>query len=105
MKSNVVLGIALAAGMALPTLAIAQEAARPPVVHHHFHHHVHHHVAPHVEAQAAQPDPVQASVPHPAPAPSVFPAIAPYPDNKCDEDGLSDNVNDCNKGCVDGNTN
>jgi hypothetical protein len=33
-----------------------------------------------------------------------LPRIAPYPDNKGDEDGLSEDQNDCNKGCIDGNT-
>ena len=33
----------------------------------------------------------------------AFPHIAPLPDNKGDEDGLSEDVNDCNKGCIDGN--
>jgi hypothetical protein len=34
----------------------------------------------------------------------AFPHIAPDPDNKGDGDGLSEDQNDCNKGCVDGNT-
>jgi hypothetical protein len=33
----------------------------------------------------------------------AFPHIAPLPNNKGDEDGLSGDVNDCNTGCIDGN--
>jgi hypothetical protein len=32
-----------------------------------------------------------------------LPSFKPLPDNKGDEDGLSGDVNDCNKGCIDGN--
>jgi hypothetical protein len=31
-----------------------------------------------------------------------LPQIAPYPNNKGDEDGLSGDMDDCNKGCIDG---
>jgi hypothetical protein len=34
----------------------------------------------------------------------ALPHIAPYPDNKGDADGLSEDQDDCNKGCIDGNT-
>ena len=40
----------------------------------------------------------------PAPFGLALPHIAPYPDGKGDEDGLSEDPNDCNKGCIDGNT-
>ena len=33
----------------------------------------------------------------------ALPHIAPYPNNKGDEDGLSEDQDDCNKGCIDGN--
>ena len=33
-----------------------------------------------------------------------LPHIAPYPDNRGDEDGSSEDQDDCNKGCIDGNT-
>jgi hypothetical protein len=107
MTSTLVVGLALAGGMTLSTLAIAQEAARPPApaVHYHYHRHVHHHVLRRVESEAAQPVPLQASVPHPTPFPGMFPAIAPHPSVKGDEDGMSEDVNNCNMGCIGGNPN
>ena len=50
------------------------------------------------------PAPVVAAPPAPQAAPFglALPHIAPYPDNKGDEDGLSDDVDNCNKGCVGG---
>ena len=107
MNSTLVVGIALAGGMALSTLAIAQEAARPlaPTAHYHYHRHVHHHVLRHVKTEAAQPAPLHAYVPHTAPAPSTLPAIAPSPNVKRDEDGMSEDVNHCNMGCIGGNPN
>jgi hypothetical protein len=48
--------------------------------------------------------PVVAAPPAPQAAPFglALPHIAPYPDNKGDEDGLSDDTDNCNKGCVGG---
>jgi hypothetical protein len=36
------------------------------------------------------------------PPPLQWPKIAPYPPGVGDTDGLSRNVDDCNKGCIDG---
>jgi hypothetical protein len=41
--------------------------------------------------------------PQAAPFGLALPHIAPYPNNKGDVDGLSEDGNDCNKGCIDGN--
>jgi hypothetical protein len=35
----------------------------------------------------------------------MFPAIAPHPSLKGDEDGMSEDVNNCNMGCIGGNPN
>ena len=36
------------------------------------------------------------------PRPLEWPKIAPYPPGQGDTDGLSRNIDDCNKGCIDG---
>jgi hypothetical protein len=80
-----------------------------------YHYHVHHFQGPHhtvhhrFVAQNPAPAPAPAAVattppPQAAPFGLALPHIAPYPDNKGDEDGLSEDGNDCNKGCIDGNT-
>ena len=35
--------------------------------------------------------------------PAFLPHIAPYPNGQGDVDGQSHDINDCNKGCIDGN--
>jgi hypothetical protein len=113
MKSIIVLGIALAAWALAPATATAQEPAPQPAsgyhhtVHHRFHNGERHH-AHRFEAQRAQPA-VPAAIsttaaPQAAPFGLAWPHIAPYPDGKGDEDGLSEDPNECNKGCIDGNT-
>jgi hypothetical protein len=78
-------------------------------VHHHDHHTypphrpVHHHYVAHGPAMAPAPV-VEAPPPQAAPFGLALPHIAPYPNNKGDEDGLSGDQDDCNKGCIDGNT-
>ena len=54
---------------------------------------------------AMAPAGVVAAPPAPQAAPFglALPHIAPYPNNKGDEDGLSEDQDDCNKGCIDGN--
>ena len=108
MRAIAVLGIALAA-CAAPEIAVAQEPAGSGyhhTVHHHFHngqrYHVHHFEA-HNPAEAPAAGAATAA-PQAAPFGLAFPHIAPYPDGKGDEDGLSEDENDCNKGCIDGNT-
>jgi hypothetical protein len=44
-----------------------------------------------------------APAPQAAPFGLSLPHIAPYPDGKGDEDGMSEDEDDCNKGCIDGN--
>ncbi len=102
MKKVIFMGLGGVMFLAIP--AVAQETNAPVMPEQHRHvHHVYHHVQ-----QAAVPAAVAQNAPAPAaPAaapglPSFFPHIAPYPDGKGDEDGLSENVDDCNKGCIDG---
>jgi hypothetical protein len=115
MKSIAVLGIALAACALVPATAVAQEAALEPApvhrhtVHHRFHNGEHHHVHRFEAQQPVQPVATPAAAattaaPQAAPFGLSWPHIAPYPDGKGDEDGLSEDPNDCNKGCLDGNT-
>jgi hypothetical protein len=101
------IAFALAALLSGSLAAYAQ--TEQPTPYHHYqvhrfhgpHHTVHHHfVAP------TEPMPAAATTAAPQAAPFglAWPHIAPYPDNKGDEDGLSEDPNDCNKGCIDGNT-
>jgi hypothetical protein len=97
--------IALALAMVLSGSFAAHAQTEQPTVHHHTHHQyaphhtVHHHYVAHGPAIA--PAPVVAA-PQAAPFGLAVPHIAPYPDNKGDEDGLSDDTDNCNKGCVGG---
>jgi len=113
-KTSNTLALAFVISLAGPVAAYAQTAEPTfPYHHYHYHHfqgpHLRHHVYHHFVAK--NPPPVTAPVvvaPPPASQAQPFglswPHIAPYPDNKGDEDGLSEDQNDCNKGCVDGNT-
>jgi hypothetical protein len=110
-KSIAVLGTVLAACVSVPAIAIAQEPAPPApsgyhhTVHHHFHNGQHyqvHRFQAHNPAPALAPVAATTAAPQAAPFGLSWPHIAPYPDNKGDEDGLSGNTDDCNKGCVDG---
>jgi hypothetical protein len=89
-----------------PVAAAAQ--TEQPVVHHHSIHHypphhiVHHHYVAHGAVPVAAPV-VMAPAPQAAPFGLSLPHIAPYPDGKGDEDGMSEDEDDCNKGCIDGN--
>ncbi len=102
MKRSVALGLALATAAAVPAFAV--EFNRPNHHHHVYHRHVYHHLTGVQPMTVATPQ-VPAGTPAPAPFPSLFPSIKPYPDGKGDEDGLSENVDDCNKGCIGGNPN
>lgn len=97
MKLAIVFGLCLAASVAIP--AVAQEKASADAASHR--HHVFHHRA---ASSAVIPSGATAQVPLPPvdviAAPSFFPHIAPYANGQGDEDGLSRDVNDCNKGCV-----
>jgi hypothetical protein len=111
MKSIAVLGISLAVATLLAGPVAAQAQTAEPTPYHRYqihryhgpHHTVHHHFVAH--APAPGPTPVVAAPPpatQAAPLGLSWPHIAPYPDNKGDEDGLSGDTDDCNKGCVDG---
>ncbi len=114
MKTSNALALAFVISLAGPIAAYAQTAEPTfPYHHYHYHHfqgpHLRHHVYHHFVAK--NPPPVAAPVvvaPPPAPQAQpfglAFPSIKPYPDGKGDEDGLSEDQHDCNKGCVDGNT-
>jgi hypothetical protein len=110
MKSIAVLGIGLAACLSVPSIAVAQEPApqAPRGYHHTVHHHVHNGQHYHVHRFEAHNPAVApaaaaaAATPQAAPFGLSWPHIAPYPNNKGDEDGLSEDPNDCNKGCIDG---
>jgi len=111
MKSITVLGIALAACASVPGTAVAQKAVLQPapvyrhILHHRFHkgerHDVHRFEARPVRP-AAPAAASTAAAPQAAPFGLSWPHIAPYPDGKGDEDGLSEDPDDCNKGCIDG---
>ncbi len=61
-------------------------------------------VAP-VVAAAPGWTPLQGSFVNPfatPPRPLVWPKIAPYPPGEGDTEGLSTNIDDCNKGCIGG---
>ena len=102
MKTSTTIALALATVLSGSLAAYAQTEQPTPYHHHHVHrfqgphHTVHHHFVAHnpAEAPAAQATPFGFALPH----------IAPYPDGKGDEDGLSEDEDDCNKGCIDGNT-
>jgi hypothetical protein len=109
-KSIAVRSIALGACVSIPAIALAQEFApqTPGGYHHTVHHHVHNGQHYHVhrfEAHNPAVAPAAAAAtaaPQAAPFGLSWPRIAPYPDSKGDEDGLSGNTDDCNKGCVGG---
>jgi hypothetical protein len=106
-KTSTIIALVFAASPAAPLVAAAQTAPYRHYPVHHFqgpHHTAHHrfvaHDPPPVAAPvAASPTPAAQALPFGL----AFPHIAPLPNNKGDEDGLSEDVNDCNKGCIDGN--
>jgi hypothetical protein len=106
-KTSMTFALALAIGLSGPLAAYAQ--TEQPTVHHHYHHYypphpaVHHHYMAHSPAMAPAGVVVAPPAPQAAPFGLALPHIAPYPNNKGDADGLSEDGNDCNKGCIDGN--
>jgi hypothetical protein len=110
-KRSTIIALVIAASMAAPVAAVAQFAEpapyHPPRVHHleGDHHYTPHHYPRHAPAAVAAPV-ATTSAPSPQALPFGLglPKIAPYPNGKGDEDGLSEDQNDCNKGCIDGNT-
>jgi hypothetical protein len=111
-KTSTTIAVALATLLSIPLAAYAQREQATTYHHYHIHHFqgphhtVHHHFVAHNPATAPAPLPTAAttSAPQAAPFGLALPHIAPYPDNRGDEDGLSEDGNDCNKGCIDGNT-
>jgi hypothetical protein len=97
--------LAFALSTAGASLAFAANDTRPAP---HTYHHPHraYHRLPAVREATPSPAPAAAarSAPQAAPFGLAWPHIAPYPNGKGDEDGLSEDPNDCNKGCIDGNT-
>lgn len=109
MKTSSIAALGLATLLSGSLAAYAQ--TEQPTVHHHVHHYVgphhtiHHHYVAHTPV-AAPESATAAPIPAPQAAPFglALPHIAPYPDGKGDEDGMSEDQDDCNKGCIDGNT-
>ncbi len=99
MKRSIGLGVAFAVVLAAVP-AIAGETSGSGAIHHHHHAYRHAHRA--VRAEAIAPN-ATAQVPPAAVAPAFAPAVRPYPNGQGDEDGLSRDINDCNKGCIGGN--
>jgi hypothetical protein len=101
MKASLALAIGILAWAAGPTLA----APDRNMAHHRVHYARHHVWKPANEAVAtstAQAPSAPTSLPAIAPpAPFQWPRIDPYPPGQGDADGLSRNVDDCNKGCTD----
>jgi hypothetical protein len=101
-KTSTIIALALATALS-GTRAYAQ--TEPPTMRHHTHHYPPHHTVRHhtvAHGPAMAPAGVVAA-PQAAPFGLALPHIAPYPNNKGDEDGLSEDQDDCNKGCIDGN--
>jgi len=106
-KTSSIVALALATVLSGPFAAYAQ--TEQSTVHHHVHHYypphhtVHHHYVAHGPTMAPVPaTAAMAPAPQAAPFGLSLPHIAPYPDNKGDEDGLSDDFDNCNKGCIGG---
>ena len=107
MKTSTTIALALAVALSGSLAAYAQ--TEQPNVHHRYHHSaphhtVHHHYVAHGPAIAPAGVVVTPPAPQAAPFGLALPHIAPYPNNKGDVDGLSEDQDDCNKGCIDGNT-
>ena len=111
MRSTAILVGASVVYGSIAAAAGAEEPTRQPTrgYHHSVHHHFRNgerHEGRHLEAHRAQPAPASSPTraPQAAPFGLALPHIAPYPKQCGDEDGMSEDQNDCNKGCIDGNT-
>jgi hypothetical protein len=106
-KTSTTAALALATVLSGSLAAYAETEQPAPYHHYHVHHYVgphhtvHHHYVAHEPAPVAAPV-VTAQPPQAAPFGLSLPHIAPYPDGKGDEDGLSNDEDNCNKGCVGG---
>jgi hypothetical protein len=112
-KSIAVPFVGLVACASVPAMAAAQEpvAGATSGYHHSVHHPVHNRqhdrgrrFEAHNPAPASATSAAAAAGPQAAPFGLALPHIAPYPNGKGDADGLSEDQDDCNKGCIDGNT-
>jgi hypothetical protein len=97
MKASFAVAIAIVALAAPPTLA----ASAPDTTRHQVRY-ARHHVRKPAPNEAVGPSVAIA----PSPPTSLPPLlgwlhVAPYPSGQGDADGLSRNVDDCNKGCID----
>jgi len=108
-KTSAIVALVFAASLAAPVAAAAQTA---PYRHYRVHHlegprhYVHHRYVAHTPAPVTAPvATTTAPAPQALPFGLALPKIAPYPNGKGDEDGLSEDPNDCNKGCIDGGEN
>jgi hypothetical protein len=106
-KRSTILALALATVLS-GSLAAHAQTEQPAVQRHTIQHYpprhaVHHHHVAHGPAVAPAAEPAAAAAPQAGPFGLALPHIAPYPDNKGDADGLSEDQDDCNKGCIDGN--
>ena len=100
MKTSATIALALATALSGSLAAYAQ--TEPTTVHHHDHHHpVHHH---HYVARAAAPIPQRRGEPVESGPPQPNQMFKPYAHpGDGDDDGLSRDPDDCNKGCIGGN--
>ena len=106
MKTSIALALATLLSSSLAAYAQTEQSTTP-----YHHNHVHHVEGPHhtvhqhfVVHNPAETPAATTAAPQAAPFGLALPHIAPYPDGKGDEDGLSEDQDDCNKGCIDGNT-
>jgi len=106
MKQALSLAITVATLAAIPTLAAASGGELRPSRHYRRAHHVY--VRRSVGREAVAPGKDVASswtdwLPFPTHTRALkWPRIAPYPPGEGDTDGLSTNIDDCNKGCIGG---
>ena len=101
MKRSTAFALTFALSAASLSAALATEDGAPATHPIHHHHRVHHRLP--AVRDAVAPPVVVAQPPAAQALGLSWPRFAPYPDNKGDEDGLSEDQNDCNKGCIDGN--
>jgi hypothetical protein len=97
-KPTIAICLALACAAALASSALAAETSHTsPRLERHALHHVNVGVAPRRADQA----PNDAAAPPPFSwLTRLFPNVKPYPPGEGDADGLSRNIEDCNKGCI-----
>jgi hypothetical protein len=90
--------VALSCASALSPSVVAAETLPPTKLHgaRAPHHLVHDSVVPLAAGQAPN-----AAVPPFSWITQLFPSVKPYPPGQGGADGLSRNVDDCNKGCID----